>query len=443
MLRYYARLSLLSLSRSAGLSVLMLLAIGTGIGVCVATLTVYRAMAGDPIWWKRATLRAVTLTSMEGLPPNLSQDVTRAFTQLAYKDAQYVFRSGFATRKVMMYRVNGAVSGGAAEDRPMRASTRVTTADFFAMFDVPFRYGSGWNAGADERAEPVLVLSRGLNDRLFGGANSVGRSIRWKGREFRIVGVLSDWSPEPKFYDVNEGAFNAVEDVYLPWGTALSLEQMSDGGQICLGAVTSFRDFLNSDCLWLQMWVELPDASSEEHMRTLLDSYWAEQLKAGRFRGKPAEHLFSVPAWLKERQVVNDDQRVLVLVAFAFLAACLMNTMGLLLAKFLNAAPHAGIRRALGARRRDIVIQHLVEVGMLSAMGTVLGLVLTWVALWAVRALHSVGQVNPGGYSELARFNTMSILSAIALAILAALGAGLYPALRVAKLPPARYLKAQ
>jgi len=56
-----------------------------------------------------------------------------------------------------------------------------------------------------------------MNVKLFGGRNSVGRTIRWNDNPFRIVGVLGDWEPQPKFYDLNSGSFNSPEEVYIPW----------------------------------------------------------------------------------------------------------------------------------------------------------------------------------------------------------------------------------
>ena len=57
------------------------------------------------------------------------------------------------------------------------------------MFEVPFLYGSGWGSTADEGPEPVVVLAKRTNERLFGGENSVGRKIRIEDREFTVVGV--------------------------------------------------------------------------------------------------------------------------------------------------------------------------------------------------------------------------------------------------------------
>ena len=73
--------------------------------------------------------------------------------------------------------------------------------------------------------------------------------------------------------------------------------------------------------------------------------------------------------WMEIREVVQDDNRVLVGLAFIFLAVCLLNTIGLLLAKFIGKSPVVGLRRALGASKAMIFRQHLVEVGIIGIVG--------------------------------------------------------------------------
>ena len=263
------------------------------------------------------------------------------------------------------------------------------------MFDVPFLYGGGWRAAADSAAEPVIVLSKKENEILFGGINSVGRTIRWNDLEFRIVGVLDDWFPHPKFYDLTGDSFAAPEDTYHP----LRLDRGAPDGSRPTATTTAgassrsntFKDYLNADCVWIQMWVELPDARARERMQTFIDSYWAEQRKAGRFERPRNNRLTDVKQWLVDQQVVENDDRILVGLAFAFLAVCLINTVGLLLAKFLNGAALTGVRRALGASRRQMFIQHMVETGLLAGAGALLGLVLAAVGLWGLRTLYAVG----------------------------------------------------
>jgi putative ABC transport system permease protein len=199
----------------------------------------------------------------------------------------------------------------------------------------------------------------------------------------------------------------------------------------------------------MQMRVELPGRSARERMQSLLDGYWAEQRKAGRFQRPRDNRLTNVGQWLKDQGVVQNDNRMLVGIAFAFLAVCLLNTVGILLAKFLNAAAIAGVRRALGASRRQIFIQHLIEVGVLAAAGAVLGLGLGALGLWGVHTLYvetsSVDTVaaNTGGYQQLTHFDTVSVVWAVVLAMGSALAAGLYPAWRIGRVAPAVYLKSQ
>jgi putative ABC transport system permease protein len=450
---YYIRLALNSFLRTPGLTVLMVCAIGLGIGVCVVTMTVYHAMSGDPIWWKSDRLYAVTLDSWD---PERAFDLKNPQApppEVTYKDAVYLLASKVPLRKTVMYAMQSVVTGGVSAGKPLPVLTRAATSDFFAMFDVPFLYGGSWDAAADQNAAPVVVLSKEENNRLFGGSNSVGRTIRWNDHEVRIVGVLDAWFPQPRFYDVNDGAaFDPPEDMYVPFNWAIALEQSATyGNTSCWGSekVSSFQDFLHSECVWMQMWVELPTTASREQMQTVLDNYWAEQHKSGRFQRPRNNRLTPVGQWLEDQGVIKNDNRLLVAISFAFLAVCLLNTVGILLAKFLNSAAISGLRRALGASRRQIFIQHLVEVGALATAGALLGLVFAGLGLWGVHTLYVIDQAfgspttTRGGYQELTHFDTVSVMWAVALAIVSAIVAGLYPAWRIGRVPPAVYLKSQ
>ena len=246
MFGYNMRLALMSFRRNPGLSALMVVAIALGIAVCIMTLTVYHAMSGNPIWWKNDRLYAVT---MDNWDPNQAYNRDGSVMpppQMTYPDATHLLTSKIPERKTAMYVVDGVISGAGAA--AARIETRLATADFFAMFDVPFLYGSGWSGTADSPPQPVIVLSRTQNEKLFGGANSVGRTLRWNDHEFRVVGVLDDWQPQPRFYDLNGGNFQAPEDAYIPFAWGKELELLSSGNTDCwrpqkLDTVAEFFEF--------------------------------------------------------------------------------------------------------------------------------------------------------------------------------------------------------
>ena len=117
--------------------------------------------------------------------------------------------------------------------KPFLVEARLTTGDFFTMFEVPFEFGAAWDRRADRDALPVAVLSKKTNDTAFGGQNSVGKVIKRDSREYRVVGVLKDWQPTPKFYDLNNGHYDEVEGVYAPFALGAQLQLQPRGNVNC------------------------------------------------------------------------------------------------------------------------------------------------------------------------------------------------------------------
>jgi putative ABC transport system permease protein len=445
MVGYYARLALKNLASTPGLTLLMVLAIGLGIGVCVTILTLYHGVSSNPLWWKSDRVYAVTMDSWGLHNPAFVERPDLPPPQMTHVDATYLAASDIPSRTVIMHPVNAVVSGGVDAGRALKARTRVTTADFFAMFDVPFLHGGGWNAAADAGPEPVIVLSRALNERMFAGGSGVGQTIRWNDREFRVVGVLDHWAPLPRFYDMNTGPFDDPEDAYIPWGWSQAANLRSSGTTRCWkpAPVDTYEQLAVSECVWIQMWVELPDAQTRERMQTLLDSYWEQQRAAGRFPRPRDNRLTTVEQWLEDQEIVHDDNRLLVRLAFAFLAVCLINTAGLLLAKFLRSAAASGVRRALGASRMQIFLQHLVETAVLAAAGCIVGLLLSAFGFWGLRTLYTASTETGSGYAGFAHFDIATLAWALALAVVTTFLAGTYPAWRIGRVAPTVYLKSQ
>jgi len=439
MLAYYFRIALKSLRRNPMLTALMIGSIAVGVGVCITTLTVYRLMSGNPVAHRNDVLYAVTLDSWDPNSPWRDEHPERPPPELTYRDAETLYRSDIPDRKVMMRKaafvVEAPPKSGVA---PFLVEGRTTTKDFFAMFDVPFQYGAGWDQAADDTSQMVVVLSKKTNDKAFGGANSVGQTVRLDGHDFKVVGVLGEWAPTPKFYDMNNGQFDEIEELYVPYGIGTQFEMQSAGNTNCWRdqQINNFQDFLNSDCVWIQFWVELRDSSKRAAFQDFIDNFVREQKSLGRYERPLNNHLQQPDEWLKVNEAVQDDNRVLVGLSFMFLAVCLLNMIGLLLAKFLGAAPLVGLRRALGASKSAIFRQHLVEVGVIGLGGGLLGIALAALGLFGVRHVYE-------NYNELTRLDFTMVLAAIGIAVLSGLLAGFYPTWRVCRVQPAAHLKTQ
>jgi len=321
---------------------------------------------------------------------------------------------------------------------PFLTMARMTSGDFFEMFLVPFQYGSGWDERSDQAAENVVVLSKETNDKLFGGENSVGREVRFNADTFRVVGVMNEWDPIVLFYDVNNGPVNDVEDVFMPFSITDRREIDGSGNTNCWKdeALDTYFDLLQSECVFVQFWAEIQSDGQLAEYQNWLDGYTDGQKALGRFERPTNNRLSTVTDYMKIREVASNEIWVIMSIGVLFLAACLFNTIGLILARFVAKAPVIGLRRALGASKAAIFRQHLVEVGLVGFAGGVLGLGLSLLGLAGVRGLLDDAE-------SVARLNMELVFMTIAIAVVSSIVAGLYPTWRICQLTPANYLKTQ
>ena len=433
MFGYYIDLALRGLRRNKALTALMVLAIALGIGTSMTTLTVLHVLSVDPVPGGSDTLYYPQLDprdnsgSMPGKEPP---------DQLTLIDGLNLLHAKRADRQALMTGGTVPVEPDSAVTDPFYVEARYTTADFFVMFGAPFRYGHGWNAADDEAKARDVVISSELNQRLFGGANSVGHTLRMADSLFRVVGVLGDWVPSPHFYDLNTGSYGYAEQVFVPLQSALDLHLQHEGSSDCWGNGTGGvgRIYPSPSCVWLQYWVQLDTPAKAADYEQFLVHYSEQQKALGRFAKAPNVRLRNLMQWLDYQQVVPDDVRVQTGLAFAFLLVCLINTVGLMLAKFLRRGAELGVRRALGASRRALFAQLLVESGVIGLLGGACGLVLALLGLWMVR--H-----RPADYAALAHLDPAMLLTTFLLALGASLLAGLLPAWRACQVAPALQLK--
>ena len=437
MFSYYLRLARLSILRNPVISTLMVLALALGIGASMTTLTVYYTMSKDPIPEKSEHLLAVQLDTGDPArePTRGAEDLPHNMT---YTDASNLMRLDTPTQhKAAIFAASGLIIPPAADAKPVSVSLRATYRDFFPMFNVPFRYGDRWSQAADE-GEPVIVLSRQLNEDLFAGENSVGKKIKMGSEYYTVTGVI-DWDATYAWYDPYPRVTQEAEMAYLPLNTQARVDPMNLNGNVSCWQPQPIPDqaaFLASECVWVMFWAEVSGPAEQAELQAFLDNYASEQKAVGRHPRPVNNYLTPLMDWLKLNKVTGKDSRILVGLSFLFLLVCIINAVGLLIAKFFGKTTDVSVRRALGASRGDIFTQNLIEVSLIGVLGGILGLAFAWLGLRAVESMYR-------GYDNLVHLDSMMIVTAMIIALLAALLAGLYPSWRVSNLPPAQYLKTQ
>jgi putative ABC transport system permease protein len=439
MFGYCIDLALRSLKRNKVLTALMVLAIAVGIGASMTTLTVMHLLSGDPLPGRSGQI------FYPQVDPSPTPDTQhRPWDVMDYHSAMDLWSAHRADRQALIAGATIKLRAPDVNQPPLMAPTLQTTSDFFPMFDVPFSQGHGWSADDDVKHARVAVISDDLNRKLFGGADSVGRVLRLKDTDVRIIGVLAPWRPSPVFYDVRGGRFSngdtasfysRPEDVFVPFGTGQDIAPNDSQPFTCWGNWDlGNKPLQNAPCVWVSLWVQLDSAAKQRDYRSFLAGYAAEQQRLGRIGNADGARMMSLMQWLDFNHVVPSDVRLQTWLAFAFLAICLFNMVGLLLAKFLRRSGEIGVRRALGATRHAVFAQCLVEAGLIGLIGGVGGWLLSLLGLWLVRR-------QPVEYADLVHLDAAMFLTTFALSVVVSLLAGALPALRASRVAPALQLK--
>lgn len=436
---HYVALALRSCKRSKALTVLVVALLAFGVSACMVSYAVFRATTSDPIPARSSQLYVPQIDNVgptqtiDGQPPD----------KLSYTDAVALWQAHKAKRQTLVYSTKWGVESIDPAVPALVMTGDAVTADFFPMFDVPFRFGNGWTPDDDTRRASVVVISRALNDKLFGGRNSVGQGIRLDGKAFQVAGVLEDWNPKPRFFDVatmaSQSAFDNAGDVYIPFTRATDMHKdikfpdcHSDSG------ATDPHDwdaYLHGECDRVGAWVELPTAADVARYREYLRGYAQEQQHLGRFGWPPNIGLHDVMNWMDYMQVAPPAPSLSLLVSASFLLIVLVNVVGLMLARFMRRAPEIGIRRALGASRAAVYRQFLVEGASIGLVGGLFGVCLTMLGIW------SIGGLFEPTIARLVHLDASLIGMTVLLSIAATMIAALYPTWRAAQTEPAWQIK--
>jgi len=436
---YYVVLALRSSARSRALTALVILLLAFGVSACMVSYAVFRATTSDPLPAKSSRLYVPLI---DNVGPSYDEQGEPHWS-LSYIDAMALWQARNTSRLTLLYAATWQVESDNPLIPAMSLGGDAVTADFFSMFNVPFRFGGGWTTDDEAQHATVAVISRHLNETLFGGQNSVGQKIRLDGQLFRVGGVLEDWNPRPRFFDAGSHGtvynFDDAGDIYIPFTRATDMKKNS---LVVFCPTASWQSdkshwdaYLHSECDRIDAWVELATPADADRYREYLRNYAAEQQHLGRFSWAPSIRLRNLTDWMTYQGVTPPASTLSMLVSASFLLIILVNVVGLMLARFMRRAPEIGIRRALGASRLAIYGQFLTEAATMGFVGGLLGVALTLLGVWGAGGLFEPN------IARLVHADTSLIALTLLLAMAATVVSALYPTWRAAQTQPAWQIK--
>ena len=396
-------LGLQALSRNRMRSALTVLGIVIGVAAVIATLAIGQG-AREAVQAQIRSLGANTLTVMAGTVTagGVRMGGMGSNNTLTADDAEAIKRECPAVQAVApVVRTNAQVVNGSSN---WATQIQGTTADFPIVRAWPV--GSGvFITDSDVRgAAKVCVLGTNVAEQLFGDADPVGSTIRIKDMPFRVVGVLS--------LKGGQSWGGSQDDVVM---VPLTTAQRKLAG----------RTHLNS--IGVSAASEKEVAAAEEQVTELLRQ---------RHRIRPGmDQDFFLYTQQEIASSAAETSKVMTLLLASIAAVSLMvggiGIMNIMLVSVTERTREIGIRRAIGAKRRDIMMQFLAESAFLSLAGGALGVALGIGAATAV--------------TQLARWPTMIQPMAVVLAFgfSTAIGIffGYYPAVRASGLDPVEALR--
>src|SRR5436190_1833942 len=379
-------------------TVVMLLAYGTGFGQACANIF---ANFGTKL-----VIVVPGKTSMQaggqkaGIPVRFTQEDVEMLT----------------TNLPQISRITPEVSKPANVQYDTRVFTWQVTGNSPNVFDVrslKLEQGRFYNLEDQIQRARVAVIGSEAKEKLFSGRNALGERIRVDGLSFEVVGVLS-----PKMQEGNDD-INRI--VYIPFTT------MSD-----------LKDTHYLDSIWLTY--DTPDFERlEQSVRAIV----AMQHKFNQ-TDRQAVRLFNLMTQVHQFEIITLGLKVLMgFIGTLTLGIGGVGLMNIMLVSVTQRTREIGVQKALGARKRDILLQFLAEALTITFIGGVLGVILAYtVALSVGRlTLYSAFAKN-GEAGDIRLIIAPSTLIASTL-ILAAVGlvSGMVPAFRASRLDPIEALR--
>lgn len=272
-----------------------------------------------------------------------------------------------------------------------------TTTDIFKVLNLEVEYGKQFDSADIEKRAKKVIMGAVISEKLFGTSqNAVDKTVRIQNQRFTVIGV---------FKKIGSGALGSDDDnnSVIPYKTAYS-----------------FNPSKKFFAIYVKGRNEISISKLKENIKnTLLKRY--------------KEDDFTVTEQSELLNVVNSIFTILntVLIAIGSISLVVggIGIMNIMYATVTERTKEIGIRRAIGATKKDILYQFLTETLILSIFGGLMGLLIAFIIVALIQPLFP------------AEINFLSIIAALGVSSFIGVFFGVFPANRAANLSPIDAIK--
>ncbi|CAN5899815.1 ABC transporter permease [soil metagenome] len=325
--------------------------------------------------------------------------------RVSYDDADFVrarIRTPATFANFCQDRVSVHYDGKVAKDIDLVG----TEETYFRIRNYELTAGRAFTAQEVRVGQPVLVVGHELGEKLFPGLDPVGKVVQIGGLPYRVIGVVA---PQGTLFGISLDKF-----AVMPFSAQARR-------LICPINILDALIVRTDDPA--QMQLALGEAEAAMRSRRQL-----KPSEENNFAFQTAEG--ALGTWQKISRILFLALPGLVAISLVVGGIVIMNIM---LMAVSERTREIGIRKALGARRRDILAQFVVESATLSAVGAVLGIGLGLLLAFVVKAVTPL----PAAVAP------WSVAAGVLLGVSVGIAAGVYPASRASRLDPIVALRAE
>jgi len=412
-------MSLIRFKQRIGTHLAIALMLGAGVGITTVMLSIVLQASSDPAPGRSSALFRPYLDARPDALRSGSPDPGQALT---WPDAKALLGQGGTWKQAAM--AGGAVTLSRPGESSARLRARFATSEVFSVLGIAVVQGRAWTAEEGHAASRIVVLSRALASREC-AQDCVGHRLELGRRSYTVVGVAEDWHPVPMFQgDLTRRPFVEPDEIYLPVEAAIAYRLTVVDGTAIWGGDQDTNP-AGANVSWLQLWAWLPTADDVAAYRANLNAY--AQAKGLRIEpGTQQVALWPLMDWRDRLGLVPERARMQLRLSLILLGVCIVNAAALLSFSLGRRRRELAIRRALGARRRDVFIQLMWESIAAGAASSALAVVTYMLGIRVVAA----GDVLP---SAITAMHAGALLMAAGLGVVTTLLCSLVPSFEICR----------